>query len=163
MATTTPNYGLTKPAENEAVQVSVLNGNADIIDTALHDLDTGKQPKEAGKGLSTEDFTTAEKEKLAGLSNTALLGLGTSIPSGANLNDYKTPGVFYASSSPISQAISNNPATTPFRLTVEIINDVGRVCQTLIPTNITTGHFFKRLYTSNGWQSWYKFQGEAVT
>lgn len=163
MATTTPNYGLTKPAENEAVQVSVLNGNADIIDTALHDLDTGKQPKEAGKGLSTEDFTTAEKEKLAGLSNTALLGLGTSIPSGSDLNNYKTPGVFFANSSQTSQQISNNPATTPFRLTVEVINDVGRICQTLIPTSISGGIFYKRLFTSTGWQSWYKFQGEAVT
>lgn len=163
MATTTPNYGLTKPAENEAVQVSVLNGNADIIDTALHDLDTGKQPKEAGKGLSTEDFTTAEKEKLAGLSNTALLGLGTSIPSGSDLNNYTTPGVFFASSSAISQAISNNPAATPFKLTVEEINAVGRVCQTIIPTNIAGGIIYRRLYTNNGWQSWYKFQGEAVT
>ena len=28
--------------------------------------------KEAGKGLSTEDFTTAEKTKLAGLANTTV-------------------------------------------------------------------------------------------
>lgn len=61
MATLTPNYGLSKPAENEAVQVSVLNGNADIIDTALHDLDTRKVDKETGKGLSTNDYTAADK------------------------------------------------------------------------------------------------------
>ena len=42
MATTTPNYGLTKPAGTDPVDISVLNTNADIIDTALHDLDETK-------------------------------------------------------------------------------------------------------------------------
>ena len=65
MATTTPNYGLTKPAGTDPVDISVLNANADIIDTALHGLATGKQGAEEGKGLSTEDFTAAEKEALA--------------------------------------------------------------------------------------------------
>lgn len=133
--------------------------DAEELDAALDD----KVDKEQGKGLSTEDFTTAEKEKLAGLSNTALLSLGTSIPSGSDLNNYTTPGVFFASSSAISQAISNNPAATPFKLTVEEINAVGRVCQTIIPTNIAGGIIYRRLCTNNGWQSWYKFQGEAVT
>ena len=35
----------------------------------ITDLDNDKIEKEAGKGLSTNDYTTAEKEKLAGLSN----------------------------------------------------------------------------------------------
>ena len=61
MATLTPNYGLSKPAGTDPVDISVLNGNADIIDTALHDLETGKQPKETGKGLSTNDYTAADK------------------------------------------------------------------------------------------------------
>jgi len=65
MATTTPNYGLTKPAGTDPVDISVLNTNADIIDTALHDLDTSKQDAEDGMGLSQESFTTAEKEALA--------------------------------------------------------------------------------------------------
>lgn len=42
MATTTPNYGLTKPAGTDPVEISVLNDNSDIIDTALHDLDETK-------------------------------------------------------------------------------------------------------------------------
>ena len=35
MATQTPNLGLVKPAGNERPLISVLNGNADIIDNAL--------------------------------------------------------------------------------------------------------------------------------
>lgn len=61
MATQTPNYGLSKPAGTDPVDISVLNGNADIIDTALHGLDTGKVDKETGKGLSTNDYTAADK------------------------------------------------------------------------------------------------------
>lgn len=39
---------------------------AESVDTALDDLDDEKVDKVEGKGLSTEDYTTAEKEKLAG-------------------------------------------------------------------------------------------------
>jgi hypothetical protein len=35
MATTTPNYGLTKPATTDNYDIEVFNGNADKIDTAL--------------------------------------------------------------------------------------------------------------------------------
>lgn len=65
MATVTPNYGLTKPAGTDPVDISVLNTNADIIDTALHDLDNSKQDAEEGMGLSQESYTTAEKEALS--------------------------------------------------------------------------------------------------
>lgn len=36
MATHTTYYNLTKPAQNDKVNIGVLNDNADIIDTALH-------------------------------------------------------------------------------------------------------------------------------
>ena len=39
----------------------VVNNNADLLDNKVDKVD--------GKGLSTEDFTTAEKQKLAGLNN----------------------------------------------------------------------------------------------
>lgn len=42
---------------------------AESVDTALDDLDDEKVDKVIGKGLSTEDYTTAEQEKLAGLEN----------------------------------------------------------------------------------------------
>ena len=41
--------------------IDVINNHADIIE--------GKVDKVTGKELSTNDYTTAEKEKLAGLSN----------------------------------------------------------------------------------------------
>lgn len=48
-------------------------GSANLIDyykkNEVENLLLGYQPKENGKGLSTNDFTTLEKEKLAGLEN----------------------------------------------------------------------------------------------
>lgn len=38
----TGHYGIKKPGENDYADVAVLNENADAIDAALHDLETGK-------------------------------------------------------------------------------------------------------------------------
>lgn len=75
MSTNTPNLDLFKwnlsDATDKASQFNIpvsLNNNWDKIDTAVGNLDTAvedKVDKVQGKGLSTEDYTTAEKTKLA--------------------------------------------------------------------------------------------------
>ena len=40
MATYTEYYNLKKPALNDAVNINDINGNSDIIDNALHEIDT---------------------------------------------------------------------------------------------------------------------------
>ncbi|MGO4545785.1 pyocin knob domain-containing protein [Paenibacillus sp. 2TAB23] len=60
---TTGNLGLKKPEGTDVVDIMDFNANADILDNAV----AGKVDKEAGKQLSTNDFTTAEKTKLAGV------------------------------------------------------------------------------------------------
>lgn len=59
----TANYNLNKPEYNDQADIAALNENADLIDVAL----AGKVDKEADKQLSTEDYTTTEKAKLAGV------------------------------------------------------------------------------------------------
>lgn len=67
MAKNTEHYGLVKPAQSDFYNVDDFNGNADIIDSALQ----GKVDKVSGKGLSANDYTTAEKAKVAAaVSNT---------------------------------------------------------------------------------------------
>lgn len=46
-----------------------MNENWDKLDEAIEDLDTNKVDKVDGKGLSTNDFTNEDKEKLDGLEN----------------------------------------------------------------------------------------------
>lgn len=59
----TTNLNLKKPESTDTINVEDFNGNADILDAALQ----GKVDKVAGKGLSQEDYSTAEKTKLAGI------------------------------------------------------------------------------------------------
>ena len=47
--------------------------NLNAIQSAIGTLDTNKVEKEQGKGLSTEDYTTAEKTKLGNVNNVANL------------------------------------------------------------------------------------------
>lgn len=60
MAKNTEHYELVKPAQSDFYNVDDFNGNADIIDSALQ----GKVDKVSGKGLSANDYTTAEKAKV---------------------------------------------------------------------------------------------------
>lgn len=112
MATTTPNYGLTKPAGTDPVDISVLNGNADIIDTALHGLATSKQDAQEGMGLSQESYTTAEKEALA-LINAAfpmMLRRGTATmnsDSGFGFDDIHETIYYRYTASAIGNPVSN--------------------------------------------------------
>ena len=59
----TANYNLRKPESADYYNVEDHNANMDAIDEALNE----KVQKIDGKGLSTEDFTSAEKTKLADL------------------------------------------------------------------------------------------------
>ena len=66
----TQNYNLRKPEDTDPADIQDLNYNADKIDTKLKELEdeqTTKVDKISGKGLSTNDYTTDEKNKLAGI------------------------------------------------------------------------------------------------
>lgn len=63
----TGNYNLKKPDGTEVVNIQDLNDNADIIDAQLKSLNENKVSAVAGKQLSTNDYTTTEKTKLAGI------------------------------------------------------------------------------------------------
>ncbi|KPU45826.1 hypothetical protein OXPF_06150 [Oxobacter pfennigii] len=60
---TTGNLGLKKPEGTDIVNIEDINDNMDILDTEI----PKKVDKITGKGLSTEDYTTVEKNKLSGI------------------------------------------------------------------------------------------------
>ncbi|MEK5277780.1 MULTISPECIES: hypothetical protein [Paenibacillus] len=64
---TTGNLGLKKPEGTDIVDIADLNGNMDILDTTVNN----KVDKVSGKQLSTNDYTAAEKTKLAGIATGA--------------------------------------------------------------------------------------------
>jgi hypothetical protein len=78
----TPGYSLNRPGYGDFADIADLNENADIIDGALQAHAAaleGKADKEAGKGLSQNDYTDAEKAKLAGIASGAQANAVTSV------------------------------------------------------------------------------------
>ena len=65
----TTNYGFKKPELMDTVADSIpaYADNFDDIDKLIKELDDDKVDKEVGKVLSTNDYTTDEKNKLAGI------------------------------------------------------------------------------------------------
>ncbi|MGB8455143.1 MAG: hypothetical protein WCD89_22785 [Anaerocolumna sp.] len=71
MAEYTQNYNLEKQQGNEFVSIDGLNGNFDIIDSEIKKVNDSKVNIEVDKGLSANDYTTAEKNKLSGIADNA--------------------------------------------------------------------------------------------
>ena len=65
MSTLTENYKLIKPDQTDAIDISNLNDNADVIDRILFN----KVDKVNGKALSTNDYTNADKQKVNTIDN----------------------------------------------------------------------------------------------
>jgi hypothetical protein len=63
----TENYNLKKPEAEDFYNIEDFNENMEIIDGELKNLEDNKVDKIPGKGLSTNDYTTEEKNKLAGI------------------------------------------------------------------------------------------------
>lgn len=90
-------------------------------------------------------------------------GDATAIPANSDLNNYTTPGIYYALVANAS-SIANTPYTsTGLRLVVEKNTLSGAaVFQTLYPTSRSHLEFYRRIYEGGSWSSWYKFEGTQV-
>lgn len=90
-------------------------------------------------------------------------GDATSIPANSNLNNYITPGIYYALIANVP-TITNTPYNaTGLRLVVEKNTPSGAaVFQTIYPTSRSHLEFYRRVYEGGSWSSWYKFEGTQV-
>lgn len=82
MAIAVPIQALQGSMANVKLNITQLQASDLSLRTAIHDLDllvASKVDKEAGKGLSTEDFTTNEKNKLDNLAEIKQIGTGLSL------------------------------------------------------------------------------------
>ena len=90
---------------------------------------------------------------------------GTLIATNANLNDYTTAGLYYATVA-VTPTLTNAPYTaTGFRLVVEKNSSSGAaIFQTLVPTSQTNvSKTYKRVYENNAWGNWYVLSGPKAT
>ena len=147
-----------------------LDAALDLVDELALEI-SNKVDKVPGKGLSTEDYTTNEKEKLSGLTQytdamakSTVYGLGTSIASNADLDSYTTPGVYNCTPS-VATTLAHCPTNQSLRLEVKNFASASSYEQTIItPENTTTGEvlIYRRLMLSGTWKPWVKYVSSEV-
>jgi hypothetical protein len=86
------------------------------------------------------------------------------IPANSDLNNYTTPGLYYALVADVPTIINTPYNATGLRLVVEKNTPSGTaVFQTIYPTSRSHLEFYRRIYEGGSWSSWYKFEGTKVT
>lgn len=133
------------PSEATALNETNLNKMDSAIDTiddrvVAHDtqitnLDAGKVDKEAGKGLSTNDYTTAEKTKLSGIAANATstefirtyssgIGIGT-YRKNANFSTVYIPAPDTVLSGSSTNYVQNKVVTNALAGKVDVVSGKG--------------------------------------
>ncbi len=112
MATETENYGYPKPDVDDFYDVGDFNRAMDMIDGDIKGVEESlssaidtKVDKISGKGLSTNDYTTAEKNKLAGVA--------------ANANNYSLPAASASARGGVKTGYAQTGKNYPVQLSNE--------------------------------------------
>lgn len=133
---------------------------------------TDKVDKETGKGLSTNDYTTEEKNKLSGLTqytdalaSAAIYGLGTEMTKNTSFDSYTTSGAYYAYNAVASTLTGGPVSIGNNHVRLEVVNVGSSIQQRLfIASNLYDDKFYIRRKASGGtWGSWYVHTGAVVT
>lgn len=100
-------------------------------------------------------------EMIQARSLNAIFGLGVSIPSNSDLNNYRTGGIFYVVNNAVASTISNIPVDgSGFKLIVRILTS-PTYCRQEFYKSTQPNTLYVRYYTGS-WSSWYKFEGTEV-
>ena len=131
-----------------------------------------KVDKIEGKELSTNDYTTAEKNKLSGLTqytdalaSAAIYGLGTEMTKNTSFDSYTTSGAYYAYNAVASTLTGGPVSIGNNHVRLEVVNVGSSIQQRLfIASNLYDDKFYVRRKASSGtWSSWYVHTGAVVT
>lgn len=138
MAQTT-NYNLPYPSDyTEVADVpEAIKDLAEATDTAL----TGKVDTEAGKGLSSNDFTTAYKEKLDGIETGAEVNVieeiqldGTALPVSSGAVNIEIDTSALQTKANLVTSLSSSSTDTQYpsaKCVYDLIGDLETILQTL--------------------------------
>ncbi len=93
-------------------------------------------------------------------------GLGTIIPTGADLNNstYFKPGVYRAPSNSVAESLLNCPIKRGFRMEVKTTIYDGMAVRFIYPNahSALFGTYYMQNVISDGVSNWYKFSGEEI-
>lgn len=136
--------------------VASVNGQTGTVtlsasDVGAQDVLTTAQLEAVNSGI-----TAAKVSEYDGI--VTMFGVPEPIPSGADLNNYMTPGHFSANSGNIASSLVNSPTSVNFTLFV-IYRTTAIVSQIIIGSSSS---IFIRHRTTTSWGSWYKLTGTTV-
>lgn len=134
-----------------AAPVTSVNGKTGAV--ALDASDVGALPSSTAIPSKTSDLTND-----SGFVDTNFFGTPEIISSGADLNDYTTPGHYCAETGSIAGSLANCPISVNFSLFV-IYRTTGLISQIIFSSD---RYFYLRYKASSSWSSWYRFTGTAV-
>lgn len=125
------------------------NANSDDLPALVNELGSAVIPIERG-GTGA----TAVRDAAQNLSVPSLLG-GTKIPTGADLNDYKTVGTYYSETYKSTSNLVNCPTNNPFTMTVSYAcGSSWYTSQEIV--DFQEGVRYFRMGTGSGtWYNWY--------
>lgn len=152
------NTQLTKEQVGEAFSRALNDYTNTDIDNMIADISAQKVDKVEDKGLSENDYTDADL-KIVEKVRTDLLGNGSEIEDGEDLNDIRNTGSYYSVVSTAS-TLHNSPIAGAFRLEV-IMLTTRSVMQKLYPADFS-GTVYMRSYNVSVWGDWYEFAGTQV-
>ena len=156
-------------AASQAAQ-AVQNANAAIADAneAISDLNAqiaslNTNFASLANNVSISQLDTTAKTLVGAIdelkSKSYLLSGGASIPDNADLDNYKTPGNYYCSTSSRASTLKNSPfATTAFTMKVEHSSGDAYPSQTCC--SYSTGQKRRRLFSNNAWGEWKTFSDD---
>lgn len=131
------------------------------IDAAVTDVTNATGQAASLSEAITETAETAASGKA---SIADILGQGTSLVSGTNLDTLYEPGSYYTESKNVSESLVNNPfPANRIKLIVFYLDGSGTSnarCTQIIFPQASTVYFFMRHCISGSWDAWTKFEEE---
>ena len=131
---------------------AAMNDNWDMIDNAVSDLSGNKVDKVSGKGLSTNDYTTTEKNKLSGIASGAQVNKIESLTLNGNTLPISNKGVNIK-----DEEVTNARASTIKNKTFQSVDArIEELEEDVDKIETTRGHVYgiRRKITNNSSSAW---------
>lgn len=121
--------------------------------------------------LSTQSFSSLEttaKTVLGGINelNSKNIFYGTAINYNDDMNDYTVPGIYYSSSSAITQTLKNKPPediSSGFALLVLPTSEKNGTIVQVIIKGVAADNIYARSQNTSQWYQWRKFSGTMMS
>lgn len=162
MSTNTTNYNLVKPDYSEAADIAVINGNMDIIDTAMKNNATDITSLTSSKQNVTDNSFATTSKTVPGAINELNSGKQNSLYGGSltntDFNTVRQNGYYWVGTGNTNVAVSGAYGF------LEVIATASGSTSALMQrftrfgadTASTRGEVYVRFYANNQWYGWNK-------